>query len=87
MASALDVLAKMACEGRRVAVLGEMGELGDEATRLHGYVGAYAAASGVDLLACVGGALAGEMAEAGPHDGPVRGLDSASSAPSNRHPR
>lgn len=64
MASALDVLAKMACEGRRVAVLGEMGELGDEATRLHGYVGAYAAASGVDLLACVGGALAGEMAEA-----------------------
>ena len=64
MASSLDVLASMACAGRRVAVLGEMGELGDEAPRLHGYVGAYAAAKGVDLLVLVGDALADEMAEA-----------------------
>lgn len=64
MASSLDVLASMACEGRRIAVLGEMGELGDEAERLHGYVGAYAAARGVDLLVLVGGELADEMAEA-----------------------
>ena len=64
MASSLDVLASMECEGRRVAVLGEMGELGDEAARLHGYVGAYAAAKGVDLLVLVGGELADEMAEA-----------------------
>lgn len=64
MASSLDVLASMACAGRRVAVLGEMGELGDEAPRLHGYVGAYAAAKGVDLLVLVGGALADDMAEA-----------------------
>lgn len=64
MASSLDVLASMACAGRRVAVLGEMGELGDEAARLHGYVGAYAAAKGVDLLVLVGGEHAGEMAEA-----------------------
>ncbi len=64
MASSLDVLASMACAGRRVAVLGEMGELGDEASRLHGYVGAYAAAKGVDLLVLVGGSLAAEMAEA-----------------------
>ena len=41
-----------------------MGELGDEAPRLHGYVGAYAAAKGVDLLVLVGDALADEMAEA-----------------------
>ncbi len=64
MASSLDVLSSMACEGRRVAVLGEMGELGDEEVRLHGYVGAYAAAKGVDLLVLVGGRLADEMAEA-----------------------
>ena len=64
MAASLDVLAQMACEGRRIAVLGEMGELGDEAPRLHGYVGAYAAAKGVDLLVLVGDALADEMAEA-----------------------
>lgn len=64
MASSLDVLASMSCAGRRVAVLGEMGELGDEARRLHGYVGAYAAAKGVDLLVLVGDEFADEMAEA-----------------------
>ena len=64
MASSLDVLSSMGCEGRRIAVLGEIGELGDEAARLHGYVGAYAAAKGVDLLVLVGGELADEMAEA-----------------------
>ena len=64
MAASLDVLASMACAGRRVAVLGEMGELGDEAARLHGYVGAYAAAKGLDLLVIVGAELADQMAEA-----------------------
>ena len=64
MASSLDVLCSMACEGRRIAVLGEMGELGDEAERLHGYVGAYAAAKGVDLLVLIGDELADAMAEA-----------------------
>ena len=62
--SSLDVLASMETAGRRVAVLGEMGELGDEAERLHGYVGAYAAAKGVDLLVLIGDELAGAMAEA-----------------------
>ena len=64
MASSLDVLCSMDCAGRRIAVLGEMGELGDEAARLHGYVGAYAAAKGVDLLVLIGGELAAEVAEA-----------------------
>ena len=64
VAAALDVLCSMACEGRRVAVLGEVGELGAEARRLHGYMGAYAAAKPLDLLVFVGGENAREMAEA-----------------------
>ena len=64
MASSLDVLAQMACDGRRVAVLGEMGELGDEAPRLHALTGAYAAAKGLDMLVFIGGDLADEMARA-----------------------
>ena len=64
MAASLDVLAQMACSGRRIAVLGEMGELGADEERLHGYVGAYAAAKGLDLLVFVGHELAGQMAEA-----------------------
>ena len=36
IAAALEVLCSMSCEGRRVAVLGEVGELGDESRRLHG---------------------------------------------------
>lgn len=54
MAGALDVLCSMACTGRRIAVIGEIGELGDEAERLHGYVGAYAAAKPLDLLVIIG---------------------------------
>ncbi len=64
MAAALDVLCEMGCDGRRVAVLGEMGELGAEERRLHGYVGAYAAAKPIDMLVLIGGDLAAEMGEA-----------------------
>ncbi len=64
MASSLDILATMACEGRRVAVLGEMGELGSDERRLHGYTGAYAAAKGLDMLVFIGGELADVMADA-----------------------
>ncbi len=64
IAAALDVLCQMECFGRRVAVLGEVGELGDEERRLHGYIGSYAAAKPLDMLVFIGGDLAGEMAEA-----------------------
>ena len=64
MASSLDVLAAMSATGRKIAVLGEIAQLGDDDRRLHGYVGAYAAAKGVDLLVLIGGTLADEMAEA-----------------------
>ncbi|MBY4796938.1 UDP-N-acetylmuramoyl-tripeptide--D-alanyl-D-alanine ligase [Collinsella sp. AGMB00827] len=62
MAAGLDLLAALSCEGMRVAILGEMGELGDEAARLHGLTGAYAAAIRPDLLICVGGEYAHAMA-------------------------
>ena len=40
--------------GRHVCILGDMLELGAEEGRMHREVGAYAAASGVDLLLCSG---------------------------------
>jgi len=64
MAESLDVLCRMSCAGRRIAVLGEMGELGSEGERLHAMVAAYAAAKPLDLLVLVGGRLADVMREA-----------------------
>ena len=64
MAAGLDLLATLPAAGDRVAVLGEMGELGDEGARLHALVGSYAAAKKLDLLVCVGGGNAREMAAA-----------------------
>ena len=64
MAAGLDLLCSLSCTGSRMAVLGEMGEMGDEAPRMHELVGAYAAAKKLDMLACVGGELAQRMAEA-----------------------
>ena len=52
MKSALDVLSN--AEGRKVAVLGTMGELEDYAPAMHKEVGAYAAAKGTDVLICIG---------------------------------
>jgi UDP-N-acetylmuramoyl-tripeptide--D-alanyl-D-alanine ligase len=60
---ALDVL--VAARGaRRVAVIGEMLELGDHAAVLHADVGRAMAAAGVDLLFAVGGAAALALADA-----------------------
>jgi UDP-N-acetylmuramoyl-tripeptide--D-alanyl-D-alanine ligase len=62
--TALRVLAGEANASRRVAVLGEMLELGDGAIALHEEVGRAAAAAGVDLLVTVGGDLAAALARA-----------------------
>jgi UDP-N-acetylmuramoyl-tripeptide--D-alanyl-D-alanine ligase len=54
MRAALDDLAATAGDGRRVAVLGDMLELGPEEARFHAEIGAHAATLGVDLLVAVG---------------------------------
>lgn len=64
IAAALDVLCAMGCEGRRVAVIGQVGELGAESERLHGLIGAYAAAKNIDLLVLVGDEGARAMEDA-----------------------
>jgi UDP-N-acetylmuramoyl-tripeptide--D-alanyl-D-alanine ligase len=60
---ALDVLAGATAD-RRIAVLGEMLELGDHAVSLHESVGRAAAESRVDVLFAVGGEAARAMADA-----------------------
>jgi UDP-N-acetylmuramoyl-tripeptide--D-alanyl-D-alanine ligase len=53
MRAALDDLAASA-SGRRVAVLGDMLELGPDEARFHAEIGAHARAAGVDVLVAVG---------------------------------
>ena len=53
MRAALDDLA-VSASGRRVAVLGDMLELGPGERRLHEEIGAHARATGVDVLVAVG---------------------------------
>ncbi len=54
MAEALDVMSAMECKGKRIAVLGEMGDMGDRAEYVHSLVGAYAAAKNLDMLCVIG---------------------------------
>ena len=61
MKASLDVLQDGA--GRRIAVLGDMGELGADELAMHREVGAYAAFKNTDVLVCIG-ALSKDMAEA-----------------------
>jgi UDP-N-acetylmuramoyl-tripeptide--D-alanyl-D-alanine ligase len=62
MRAALDSLAEAPAE-RRIAVLGWMAELGDDADRFHREVGAHAAQLGIDVLIPVGEAAARLYAE------------------------
>ena len=54
MIAALETLARIPVTGRRIAVLGRMGELGSEAPAGHRRVGDAAARLGLDYLVCVG---------------------------------
>jgi len=60
---ALEVLAGSAAS-RRVAVIGEMLELGDQSEELHAMVGRAAARAGLDFLLAVGGKPAAALADA-----------------------
>lgn len=54
MAAALDTLNSMDSEGRKVAVLGDMGELGRDSVSMHRRMGELVAADGFDILVCIG---------------------------------
>ncbi|MBE5853127.1 MAG: UDP-N-acetylmuramoyl-tripeptide--D-alanyl-D-alanine ligase [Lachnospiraceae bacterium] len=52
MCAAIDLLAL--ADTRKVAILGDMYELGEDELRLHANVGRYAVEKGIDVLVCVG---------------------------------
>lgn len=56
VAAALRALAQLPCSGRRVAVLGEMLELGEHSQGEHEQVGALSSDLGIDLVIAVGDA-------------------------------
>jgi len=61
---ALDLLAREPTASRRVAVLGEMLELGDRKDALHEEIGRHAVSGRVDVLIAVGGDAARVLAGA-----------------------
>lgn len=66
---ALDVVARSVGHDRKAAVLGEMLELGEHATRLHESCGTAAAEAGLNWLISVGGAPAEALARAARRSG------------------
>jgi hypothetical protein len=52
--AALQTLVELRCQGRRMAVLGDMAELGAESVAAHSEIGRRAAELGVDQLIAVG---------------------------------
>jgi UDP-N-acetylmuramoyl-tripeptide--D-alanyl-D-alanine ligase len=66
MKAALETAAALPAKGRRIAVLGDMLELGAAAERYHKELGEFAAGCGLDFLICVGagGAIIADAAVA-----------------------
>ncbi|MGB7482447.1 MAG: cyanophycin synthetase, partial [Castellaniella sp.] len=62
--AAIDVLAGL--DGRRILVLGDMAEVGDQGPAMHAEVGAYARQCGVDALLTLGPAARGAAQAFGP---------------------
>ncbi len=65
MRAGLGVLGNYPCEGRKIAVLGDMLELGEHSESLHAMVGEMAKNAGIDMLFCYGKAARGIAAQAG----------------------
>lgn len=72
MRAAMQTLADLPAEGRRIAVLGEMRELGDAAESLHRDIGQSASGHGFDRIVFVG-AFAQAMADAAVESGMAAG--------------
>ncbi len=65
MRAALGVLSKQPCKGRKIAVLGDMLELGEHSESLHAAVGEMVKNAEIDLLFCYGNAAKGIAENAG----------------------
>ncbi len=63
MRAAIDVLAQAA--GRRVFVMGDMGEVGDNTASMHEEIGAYASSHGIDRVLALGEASRAAVASFG----------------------
>jgi len=72
--AALEAVREFPCQGRRVAVLGDMAELGAESVAAHAEVGRFAAEAGVDQLFAVG-RMAGVMGSAARAAGLMRVIE------------
>lgn len=69
MRASLNVLSDMKCDGRKIAVLGDMLELGESSRKLHTLVGEYVRSCRPDMLFCYGtqsGYIAEEAKDAVP---------------------
>ena len=84
LAAALDIVAAESGAFRKVAVLGEMLELGEHSLALHRRSGTQAAAAGIGLLFAIGGepvrALAAAAVEAGMPAAAVRYVENSEAA-------